>query len=857
MQALAQAPDAFADGQAFFSYEFRNFLIFFLALAGAGLTVWLSSTRWRVARVPAWQLFAPAVIVAELFVIGAHFNPAADPAILQFEPPVVTFLRQDKELWRFTTFEAPNEAILNANEGSYYRFSDVRGYDSIIPTQYVEYMQLVERQGLLLYNRISPLTERSSLDSRLLDLLNVKYVLTTQAIDNPHYTLVYDRELLVYRNDDYLPRAFVVHRALLVADAAARREALRQLDPRQAVILEERPTEVSPSDEGDGWEPATVTSYGLNDVTIDVDLARSGYLVLADNWFSGWKAYDRQPGQSEQEIPIYRANGTFRAVALGPGQHSVRFKYTPLSFKLGLFVSFMAGVILMLLLSYWLWRRYYRVGQGGEPEVNRVAKNALTPMALSLVNRLIDMAFAMLTLRILAPQGAGRSQFAMNFIGYFETVVLFGLGAVLTREMSKHHEQANRYVSNSIVLRLLVWLAAVPILAGVIYAYVRFTGLTSDTVWAIVFFFLALIPSLFSDSLSAVFYANEKMENPAAITSVTTLLRVALGTLALLMGYGFVGLAATSLLVNLCTAGILTVLAMRMFFRPKPEFDPAFAREMAHDSLPLMFNNLLAKVFFQVDVLVLRPLRGDVEVGYYGAAYRYIRALDIIPSYFTMAIFPVISRFAESKRDSLVRAYILSVKMLVMVALPVAVGTTFIAKELILVLAGSAYLPQSGIALQLLIWYMPIGFINSVTQYVLIAIQQQSFLTKAFVLGAVFNIFTNVLLIPHYGYMAAAAVTALSEVVLFIPFYYCVRKNLTSVPWLDVFWRPGTAAVAMALVMWLLRGKTVLLTIPVAAVVYVTMLVVLGTFRQPDVALVMQLLPERLRKRLPFLSLPD
>jgi O-antigen/teichoic acid export membrane protein len=289
-----------------------------------------------------------------------------------------------------------------------------------------------------------------------------------------------------------------------------------------------------------------------------------------------------------------------------------------------------------------------------------------------------------------------------------------------------------------------------------------------------------------------------------------------------------------------------------MFFRPKVEFGAPFARDMARESLPLMLNNLLSRVFFQVDVLLLRPLRGDTEVGYYGAAYRYIRALDIIPSYFTMAIFPLISRFAESSRDSLTRAYVLSVKLLVMIALPIAVGTTFIARELILILAGPEYLPHSMIALQLLIWYMPIGFINSVTHYVLIAINQQRFLTKAFVFGAAFNILTNLLLIPRYGYKAAAVVTALSELALFIPFYYCMRKNLTTLPWVAVFGRPAIAAGLMAAAMWLLRGTTALLTIPAAAAIYLVTLVALGTFRQPDVALVLQLLPARLRQSLPL-----
>src|SRR4030043_518264 len=90
-----------------------------------------------------------------------------------------------------------------------------------------------------------------------------------------------------------------------------------------------------------------------------------------------------------------------------------------------------------------------------------------------------------------------------------------------------------------------------------------------------------------------------------------------------------------------------------------------------------------------------------------------------------MAIFPLISRFADSKRESLVRAYVLSAKILVMIALPIAAGTTFIARELVLVLAGEGFLPSSMYALQLLVWYMPVGFVNSVTHYVLIAVNQQ------------------------------------------------------------------------------------------------------------------------------------
>jgi hypothetical protein len=60
------------------------------------------------------------------------------------------------------------------------------------------------------------------------------------------------------------------------------------------------------------------------------------------------------------------------------------------------------------------------------------------------------------------------------------------------------------------------------------------------------------------------------------------------------------------------------------------------------------------------------------------------------------------------------------------------------------------------------------------------------------------------------------------------------------------------ASVVMAGVMWLLKGLPWLLLIPVGAAVYVTVLALVGGFRQPDMDLLSRLLPlDRLRARLP------
>jgi len=874
LAAMEKAQEAFSSGQMLLSYEWRNFVPFALMLTASGMVLLLSRLqicKFANSQIRVWQVLAVVVVALDLLLFGWGFNPAADPAWLAFKPPAIEFLTSDAsggEPWRLTTYQAPGATkTLNANIPWLHRLQDVRGYDSIIPAQYVTYMRAIEDQGELLYNRIAPIYGPENLSSPLLDLLGVRYVMTEDQIPNPDYRLVYDDEVRIYENSDALPRAFALPRSEAVSqdDLPAR---LRSFDPRQVVLLDgvaDVPSGAASSAAGAGWplQPARVVTYAPNAVFVDVEMPGAGWLVLADSYFPGWKAYRSSPEPQvptpdakyvppgETELEIVRADGNFRAVWLPAGAHRIRFKYTPLSFKLGLYGSFMAGVVLLLMALYWLWGRLYRES-ADDPTVKRVAKNSLLPMGLQLLNKVIDFAFAMLMLRILAPEMAGRYYFAVAFIGYFDILVRFGLGTLLTREVAKDRSHGNRYLNTVTVLRGLLWLTSLPLMVLALGLYAFFGGLTPDIVAAIAFFAFGLIFSNLADGFSAVFYAYEKMEYPAAISTVTALTRVSLGVLVLLLGWGFVGLAGVSVIANIVSAAALGTLLVRHCFRPHREWDPQTGGWMLSTSFPLMINLLLATIFFRIDVLLLKPMKGDTVVGYYSAALKYVDGLLIIPQYFTQAIFPLMSRYAATSRDSLLRAYVLSLRLLLIVALPIAAAMPFIAEGLILVLGGGEYLPHSQIALQLIIWFLPFSFVNSVTQYVLIAIDQQRFLTKAFLIGVTFNIAANLIVIPIFSYQGAAVVTILSEWALLIPFCYSVRKHLGPLPWLSITWQPAVASLIMAGAMWLLRAIPWLLLIPIGGAVYLLALTLLGGFRQPDMDLLGRLLPqERLRSRLP------
>ncbi len=876
---LAKANAAFTDGRMFFSYEARWIFIFALLLIASGIVLRVSRCPIYVRGRTIWEPLALGVIALDLLAAGYGFNPAADPAILTYTPPAVEFLKQDTGLWRFTTYDTSQCRLtanveaepckpFNANIGWYYNLQDVRGYDSIFPMQYRRYMELIQPQYELDYNRIAPISDPTALNSPLLDLLNVKYVITEETIDNPKYTRVYSAEVQIYQNQTVMPRAFTMpFTATLAADDFG--AAVQRYDPRQYVIIAKSgpvargrggllaPLPVNPS-------PAEVVEYTPNQVSVDTIVELPSWLILADSHFPGWKAFVRPAGageDQEKETEITLVNGNFRGVQLPAGAWTVRFKYSPDSVKLGGIISFIAAVTLLFGMGVWTWRYFYRESAANST-AQRVAKNSLAPMALNLMNRGIDLIFAAFYLRVLGLEDVGKYAFAIVVFGWFEIITNYGLNTLLTRDVSRDRGHANRYLVNTTLLRLLLGVVAIPGLALLLGARQLLPSpLTADTLWAIALLVLAQAPATVSTGLTALFYVYEKAEYPAAVSTISTILKVTLGTVALILGLGFVGLAGVSIVVNAVTLGVLATLVVRLFFRPQRELDWDLQRSAVRESFPLMLNHLLATLFFKVDVPLLETIRnqqqagqGNREVGWYNTAYKFVDAYNVIPSFFTFALFPVMSRQAKEDRAALTRSYALAVKLLVGVALPLAVVTTFSAPILVGALGGQKFLPFGAIALSIMVWSIPFGWINSVTNYLLIALDQQRGLTRAFAIALVFNVVCNLIFIPLYGFQAAAVTTIASEILEGAAFYWYLRRSLGPLPLFGWVWRLWVSVGAMGGVTLGLWGLQPLVAVVAGLGVYGLGVFVLRAFTAEEQSTLAEILPSRLRARLPFRS---
>jgi O-antigen/teichoic acid export membrane protein len=847
VRASSAASQAFDSGSMFYSYEFRNVFLFAILLIGSGAVVRISRCpiylpHWLGGH-PLWKPVAILFITVDLFVLGIGFYSAVDPRLAELVPPSVKFLQQDITQYRVTSYDqrgGPEEKVFNPNVAMFFDISDIRGYDSIIPKQYADYMSLLAPQDELQFNRIAPIYSPEPFDSPLFNLLNVKYVLTARPLPNSGYTLVYDGEIKIYRNDRVLPRAFMAPQARVITDRETLLQEMKRFDPAREVLIEEHPTDSSA--QACPYNPISIEKYAGNQVIIKSSQVCSGWLVLSDSYSPGWLAQI-----DEGDTHLYRADLNFRAVFVPAGDHTIRFKYSPISLRAGAIASFLGVMALVLGAAYLLWQRFYRAESSSQVQV--VAKNSLLPMATSLLMKLITLAFAFLSLRILGPTGTGRYAFAVTVWYFADTVTDFGLGILLTREVSRDRSKANSYLFNSAVLRTILWGATLVPIALVAGIYLSLFNMTLDTATTLGLLIIGTLPSNLAASFAYLFNAFERFEFRIAVDFAMRLVNVALSVVALVLGFGIIGLAAVSIITNVITLGIFYLLVQRSLFKPHFEIDRRLIRWMFFESYPLMINNFLSSLFFRIDVLILQPLKGDTVLGYYSTAYKFIDALNFIPSNFTLAIFPSLSRLASSAKDAMLRAYILSLKILLWIALPITVGTIFVAHDLVQFIGGEAYLPDSAIALQVLIWFLPFSFINSVTHYVLIALDQQRFLTKAFVIGVLFNVIANLVAIPPLSYIGASVVTILSEIALLVPFYIGVRRNLASIPFISIAWRPAVASSAMGIALWWTAERIGLpMAIPLSGLLYMGLLIALGALGEDERELLRKLVPLRFHR---------
>ncbi len=292
-----------------------------------------------------------ALTLADLLWVRDGVSVMADRALLDQRPPLLASIESSPTPFRIVA----TGAILNPNTAMLYGLQDVRGYDALALDRYTALLARLPGYYPVHHHRF--FTEA---DAPLLDLLNVKYLLTDHTPANPRWEYVaQDGDVRLYRNRQVRPRAFFVQDTILAASAQEARDRVLDaaFDYRRQVVLEHTPPDWPPPPvTSDPAPEVQVVSYTADRVVLQVVATKPGVVVLTDAYQRGWRAWD-----NGRDTPLWVANAAFRAVPVAAGSHLITLAFRPLSFMIGagLSVATLAGLLLLA-----AGRRPRRTAQG-------------------------------------------------------------------------------------------------------------------------------------------------------------------------------------------------------------------------------------------------------------------------------------------------------------------------------------------------------------------------------------------------------------------------------------------------------------------------------------------------------------
>ncbi len=260
------------------------------------------------------------VTTFDLLHFGWKFTPFTPVAYFFPDTKIISFLNNQQKPFRIMSMDSE---IFPPNVSAYYGIESIEGYDPIYLGRYEEFIVASERAKADItppygFNRM--ITPRN-IDSPLLPLFNVKYMLSLTDINKPFLTKVFQEgDTRMYEYKKSLPRVYFVDNVLVVKDKQQILDALFQktFDPTKTAIVE---TSVSPF-HSSPEDTIHISNYTVSSIIMNATVKNDRFLVVSNLFDPGWEILiDGKKGQ------VYRTNYTFLGLLVPSGSHTIQLTY--------------------------------------------------------------------------------------------------------------------------------------------------------------------------------------------------------------------------------------------------------------------------------------------------------------------------------------------------------------------------------------------------------------------------------------------------------------------------------------------------------------------------------------------------
>jgi O-antigen/teichoic acid export membrane protein len=371
-------------------------------------------------------------------------------------------------------------------------------------------------------------------------------------------------------------------------------------------------------------------------------------------------------------------------------------------------------------------------------------------------------------------------------------------------------------------------------------ANLLFDGNTGVAILLPLIIFLACLNGL----LLNFFRTFQQIKRYSTFLIIQTYLAVVIVSYIVIKGYGIFNATLGLLIANLIIFIIMSIFIIYNIGFKVPKFKNI--REYLSFGLPIIPSNLSYWIVDSSDRYVIGILLGTAFVGYYAPGYTLGNIILMILSPFTTLLPAVLVSYYEENKINEIKVYLTySLKYFLLIAIPSAFGLSVLSKPILLILttpeiAINGYLVTPFVTLSALLFGIYGIIVN------LLVLKKKTRITGIiWVIAAILNLCLNILFVPYFGILGAAAVTLFTYAIAFILTLYYTFKYFDFDFDFKFMLKSIIASILMSLIIILIKPNgilSIITTVLMGVVIYFLILFILGGIKKEEYKFIINLI---------------
>lgn len=451
-----------------------------------------------------------------------------------------------------------------------------------------------------------------------------------------------------------------------------------------------------------------------------------------------------------------------------------------------------------------------------------VARNATFVLGAQVALKILALLFNIYIVRRLGAVHFGQYAAVMAYVTVFGIFTDWGMAPYSVREMAEDHKKTSWLLPNIVAIRLV--LSLIITIFAPLSAY--WLGKEHEMVLGIFIASAGLLIYAFQGPLGSALTARERLDYTAAFSLVGQLIFWGLGVLLLINGMGFIGL----IIASLSRVAVVALLSGWVLFRKWEighlALSPRSWPQLLLNALPFGIFGIADAFTARFDTVLMSFVLTDAAVGWYNAPYTLISMMLLVAQSIAIAMYPSMVRGYKAAPESLWNVTRQSIKYLLIICLPVAVGGTILANRIIITLYTDEFI-HSVPVLQLMLWALPSLFLLELLGRVANTMHLERTAAKVNIINAGITVLLNIVLVPTLGMMGAALALLAGRTIRLVQFWFLIGNGrLVGRRWQPLL-RVGLATALMGAGVFFLREGNLFLAVGSGAVLYIVLLLVL------------------------------